>query len=131
MIVTRFATVARLEWGCVVTFGDGLFCNAQHHPEDPHYRHVARRCGYGDDTLAYCIEHEVAHLVVEELLHDRPSRVLWGLAHLQPLHPFDSAYEEIAAQALQRWARGGEEPIVGPGIDWQAMRKRFLEVCDA
>ena len=130
MIHTRFATVHPDSWGCVVTFADGTSCPAQHWPDDPHYRVIAHRCGYEDDTLRYCIEHEVAHLVVEEVLHDRPSRVLWALAHGQPLLGADSAYEEIAAQALQRFVRANERPIVG-GVALDAMRARFEAVLAA
>ena len=130
MIQTRFATVKPERWGCAVTFEDRLFCQAQHFPDDPHYRVIAHRCGYQDDTLRYAIEHEVAHLVVEEVLYSRPSRVLWGLAHLEPLHPLDAAYEEIAAQTLQRWARTNERPIVG-GVDGDGLRARFEEVLNA
>lgn len=127
MIRTNFATVQPAAWGCTVTFGDASFCQAQHWPDNAHYRVIAHRCGYQDDTLAYCQEHEVAHLIFEEVLYGRPSRVLWGLAHGSPLCPADSAYEEIGAQALQRFARANERPIVG-GIDWDAMRARFLGV---
>lgn len=129
MIHTLYARVEPAEWGCTVAFADGAATPAQHWPDDPHYRVIAHRAGYQDDTLAYCREHEVAHLVVEEVLHDRPSRVLWGLAHGCPLTPFDAAYEEIAAQALQRFARAAERPIVG-GVDWDALKARFLEVLE-
>jgi hypothetical protein len=66
-------------------------------------------------------EHELCHLALEEWLHDRPSRILWGLAHGAPLPPHECAYEELAAQALQRFVRAAERPIVG-GVDWDALR---------
>lgn len=124
MIRTRFAAVEPVEWGCRTLFNDGTTAPAQHHPGDYHYRVIAHRCGYQDDTLDYCIEHEVAHLIVEEVLHNRPSRVLWGLAHGQPLEPHEAAYEEMMAQGLQRFARANERPIIG-GVDWDALRDRF------
>lgn len=127
VIRTRFATVHPFDWGCVVRFEGGGEVPAEHHPNDAHYRIIAARCGYGDDTRAYAIEHETAHLVAEEVLHDRPSRVLWGLAHGHPLKPEDAAYEECLAQTLQRYVRANEDPIIG-GVDWRAMRSRFLEV---
>lgn len=127
MIHTRHAFVSFTPWGCETLFLDGSSVPAQAHHDDPHYRVIAHRCGYGDDTLAYCREHEIAHLVVEEVLHDRASRVLWGLAHDDELAGPDAAYEEMAAQALQRFARAGEQPIIG-GVDWFAARSRFLEV---
>lgn len=127
MIRTNFANVQPADWGCTVMFHCGRFCQAQHWPDSPHYRVIAHRCGYQDDTLAYCVEHEVAHLIFEEVLHNRPSRILWGLANGNPLTPSESAYEEIAAQSLQRFARANERPIVG-GVDWDSMRARFEEV---
>lgn len=127
MIRTRHAFVRRQDWGCIVLFTDGAQCPAQHFPEDPHYRVIAHRCGYQDDTLAYCQEHETAHLIVEEVLHQRPSRVLWGLAHDAPLDPKDAAYEEGMAQMLQRFVRARERPIIG-GVDWDALAQRFQEV---
>jgi hypothetical protein len=130
MIRTRFAEVQPADWGCTVTFGDASFCQAQHWPESPHYRVIAHRCGYQDDTLRYAIEHEVAHLIVEEALHNRPSRVLWGLAHGNPLCPKEAAYEECVAQTLQAFVRANQRPIIGPGIDWDAIRARFEEVME-
>jgi hypothetical protein len=128
MIVTTFAYILPRPWGCIVKFDHGKPVPAQHHPDDFHYRIIAARCGYQDDTLAYAREHEVAHLVAEEVLFGRPSRVLWGLAHDEPLDPAEAAYEEAMAQMLQRFARANERPIIGPGIDWDAMRRRFEEV---
>lgn len=127
MIHTRHAFVSFTDWGCTTLFTDGSTVPAQAHHDDPHYRVIAHRCGYQDDTLAYAREHEVAHLIVEEVLHGRPSRVLWGLAHDAPLDAHDAAYEEAMAQTLQRFVRANEQPIIG-GVDWGAMRSRFLEV---
>jgi len=127
VIRTRFATVEPQPWGCITRFHDGAQVPAQHHPDDHHYHVIAHRTGYAGDTLAYSIEHEVCHLVAEEMLHGRPSRVLWGLAHGAPLAPHDAAYEELATQALQRFVRAAERPIVG-GVDWDALKARVLEV---
>lgn len=36
------------------------------HPHHtPHYHVIAHRCGYGDDVMAYCREHEFCHNFVE------------------------------------------------------------------
>jgi hypothetical protein len=124
VIRTRYAAVELTAQGCVTHFLDGTSYGA--HPHDTHhYAVIAHRCGYGDDLLAYCREHEICHLLVEEWLHDRPSRILWGLAHGEPLAPHEAAYEEIAAQALQRWVRAAERPIIG-GVDWDALKHRAL-----
>lgn len=127
MILTRYAAVTPESWGCIVTFDDGTTVPAQHHPGNAHYHVIAHRCGYGDDTLRYCQEHEVAHLIVEEMIHQRPSRVLWGLAHDEPLCPQEAAYEELAAQTLQRFVRANERPIIG-AVPWDKLRARFEEV---
>lgn len=132
MIRTRFATVTAEPWGCITRFviphtRNGNPVPAQHHPDDPHYRVISHRCGYQDDTLAYCREHEVAHLVLEEVLHDRPSTVLFALAHGRSVAPEQAAYEELAAQALQRFVRANERPIVG-GVPWDRLKARMEEV---
>jgi hypothetical protein len=122
---TKYATIEPHSWGCTVRFKGGSMCLAQNFPSDPHYRVISHRCGYQDDTLRYCIEHEIAHLVVEEWLFDRPSRVLTALAAGSPLEPHEAAYEEGMAQMLQRYARANEQPIIG-GVDWLGMRERFI-----
>ncbi len=127
MIATKFARVEFTEGGCNVWFVDGSVCQAWHHPEDSYYREIAQRLGYGARTVAYCRDHELSHLIFEEVVHGRPSPVLYALAHGRPMDPKLSAYEEIAAQALQRWVRVGERPIVG-GVDWDKLKRRFLEV---
>jgi hypothetical protein len=106
--------------GCLTIFNDGTRWGS--YPHDTHHYHVvAHRTGYGDDILGYCREHEVAHLVIEQMLHDRPSRVLWALAHGEEISPADSAYEEFAAMTLQRFIRARERPIVG-GVPWDEIR---------
>jgi hypothetical protein len=98
------------------------------HPDDPHYREITRRCGYGGDAMAYCRAHDFAHAFLEERVHARPSRVLWGVAHKRPLTADEAVYEEIAAQTFQRWLHAGEEPIVGPGVDWHGLKREALEL---
>lgn len=126
MIRTRFATVTPHDWGCVVRFDDGSEVPAQHHPDDPRYIAVAHRLGYDGDTLAYCREHEVCHLVLCETLHDAPSLVLWCLAHGAPLSASEAAYEELCVQALQGWVRARQRPFVA--LPWDEMGRRVEEL---
>lgn len=125
MIALKWGTVEYVSDGAVTSFEDGTQFGALPHPDLPHYHVIAHRCGYSDDLLAYCREHEVCHMLVEEALHDRSSRILWGLAHDAPLPPHEAAYEEMMAQALQRFVRAAERPIIG-GIYWDAIRALTL-----
>lgn len=114
-----------LDWGCRTTFHDGSQWGA--FPHDTHHYHViAHRCGYGDDILRYAQEHEVCHLVAEEWLWDRPSRVLWALAHGDEIAPHDAACEEAVTMTVQRWLRANERPIIG-GVDWDGLKRYMLE----
>lgn len=126
-IVTKYAEIVVHDWGCTSIFEGGLVVDATPHPWDHHYHVIAHRCGYEDNLHSYTIEHETAHHVVEEVLFDRPSRVLLGLASGKPLSPQESAGEELLAQTLQRYARASEQPIIG-GVDWARLRDRFFEV---
>lgn len=112
------------DWGCVTRFADGSHFGA--HPHDmPHYHVISHRCGYGDDLMRYCVEHELAHSVVAEWFRDAPSAVIWALAHGEEPEPYATLAEEVLAQTLQRWARTNERPILG-GVDWDALRRHFL-----
>lgn len=113
------------DYGCVTFFEDGSEASAWPHWTNPHYTVVAHRLGYGDELLTYTREHDLCHCLIEEALHDRPSRVLWALAHGMVLTGPEAAYEEFAAQALQRWLRANERPILS-GIDWDALKDRAL-----
>ena len=127
MIRLRFADVEPTPRGCITHFHDGVSYGAHDHPNDHHYHVIAHRTGYADDTARYCLEHEVCHLLIEEALYDRPSRILHGLAMNAPIHPKDAVYEELGAQALQRWVRANERPIIG-GVNWDALKQRALEL---
>ena len=126
MIETRFASVEPTPRGCVTHFRDGSMVGSHDH-DTHHYAVIAHRTGYGDDTARYCLEHDVCHLLIEEALYGRPSRILWGLAHGEPVPAFDAVYEEFAAQGLQRFVRANERPIIG-GVDWDALKARTLAV---
>ena len=126
VIRLKYATLAYTPEGCTTTFQDGATADAAPH-DLPHYHVVAHRLGYGDDLLAYCREHEFCHLFIEERLHDRPSLVLWSLAHGTTLSGSRAAYEEIAAQSFQRWLRANERPITS-GVDWDGLKRDALRL---
>jgi hypothetical protein len=118
-----------VEWtpeGCLTCFADGSRIGAYPH-DTPHYHVIAHRTGYGDDLLAYCREHELAHALTQELLHDRPSPILWALAHGEMPSGRAAAEEEAFAQMFQRWVRANERPIIG-GLPRDAWKTRFLEL---
>lgn len=101
-----------------------------HHHTTPHYYVIAHRLGYGDDLRQYALEHEVCHHLVCEWLLERPSPVLWALAHGEPVDAGEAAFEELAAMALQRWVRANERPIVG-NVDWDGLKELALEKLDS
>lgn len=121
IIHLKYCSVEWTNWGCMTRFEDGSEIGAHPHWQDHCYHVVAHRCGYEFDLLAYCREHEVAHSLVEQVFFDRPSRALWALAHGKMLPGREVAYEEMMAQALQRFLRAAERPIVG-GVDWDWLR---------
>lgn len=126
MIQLRFCSIEYLEWGCLTRFPDGSEVPAIPHYENPHYHVISHRCGYGDDLLRYCREHEVAHSFLAEALLNGPSRVLWALAHKRTPRPGMALLEEMGTQQFQRWVRANERPILS-GADWDDLRRRFLE----
>ncbi len=128
-LTLKFCTIERLPDEVLVTFSDGTSCPACPHPDMPHYREITARCGYGDDVWAYCLFHEFAHAWIEEHLHDRPSRVLWALAHGAMLSGKEAAYEEITAQVFQRWLHADERPIIG-GVPWDRWKAEALAMID-
>ena len=122
MIELRFCRVEFTAEGADTHFPDGTVCGAQAH-DTHHYAIIAARCGYGDDTLAYCREHELAHSLVAQWRYDAPSAVLWGVAHDAQLTGRMSAAEETLAQTMQRFWRANERPILSglPQLDaWKA-----------
>ena len=127
MIQLKFCTVAWRDDGAVwTTFEDGAECPATSH-DTHHYHVIAHRLGYGDDVAAYTFEHELMHSFVSEWFHDKPSPVLWAIAHGEMLSGKDAAYEEIVAQTAQRWLRANERPILG-GVDWDRFKASALAV---
>jgi hypothetical protein len=127
VIQLRHCRVERTEWGCWTHFPDGTSFGAHPHPEVTHYHVVAHRCGYGDDLLAYCVEHEVARSFTAQKLRDKVSSVLWALAHDEPVDRAAAIEEETMVLMVQRWARANERPLLD-GADWDAWRAEFLEL---
>lgn len=126
----RFCSIEWTERGALTTFPDGGSTEAFPHPEQPHYHVIAHRCGYGDNLLAYCREHELAHIVVAEELCGGASPVLLAQSSGFDLAPGEDVLEELAAQALQRFVRANERPIVG-GVEWDRLRSLFVAYADA
>ena len=125
MIELKYATVFFMDWGCRTCFDDGTSADAIPHHTN-HYHVIAHRLGYGDNVLAYCQEHEFCHSFLEERLHNRPSQVLWGVAHGNMLSGPAATYEELAAQTFQRWLRANERPI-SSGVDWDTLKAQAQE----
>jgi hypothetical protein len=136
----RYCNIEWTDKGARVTFGPvfresrmvrsgGVSTEAWPHPEDPHYYIIAERCGYGRDIMRYCREHELAHAIVAEAFQHAASYVLHSLAYEFDVDQGVAIYEECTAQTLQRWARAGEEPIIG-GCDWRALKAHFLACAD-
>lgn len=123
------AIVTYTAGGCVTTFDSGASWGAHPH-HTPHYHVIAHRCGYGDDLMAYCREHEACHLIVERELLDESIGVLRALAHGWPVDPGRAAAEELAVMALQRWLRANERPIVS-GVEWDRIKREALALLDA
>jgi hypothetical protein len=92
--------------------------------DDPTYRALAERLGYGGDIYAYCREHDFLHSFVEQEVFGRPSPVLWSLAHGWR-HPDTTEYEEALVQAFQAFLRGNiAMTATSPDRDWWAIRQK-------
>jgi hypothetical protein len=122
-----------IEWndaGASIMFPDGAHVESWPHPEDHHYYVIAHRCGYGDDLMSYCREHELAHALVMQELCNTSSTVLFALAHRLTPPMGRILMEESMSQVLQRWARANERPILA-GHDWDALKSRFIQCAHA
>jgi hypothetical protein len=115
------------DFGATTRFPDGSEVHACPHPEQPHYHVIAHRCGYGDDLLAYCREHEFCHSFWAKRIWGEPSIVLNALAHGEKPPRARALSEEIAAQTFQRWLRANERPILA-GCDWDVLKREALEL---
>jgi hypothetical protein len=105
MTITHFRfcrVIFKPESSTVITrFPDGTEAHACPHDTPEYHAHAVEKTGE-DDILRYCLEHDVAHVLIGEAAGG-PSPVLWAIAHGEdttgPL--FD--LEEAAAQALQKF----------------------------
>jgi hypothetical protein len=92
--------------------------------DDPTYRALAERLGYGNDVVRYCLEHDFLHSFLEGEVMGRPSPILWSLAHGWR-HPDTTEYEEALVQLFQGSLRGGwEMTATSPDRDWCAIRQK-------
>lgn len=124
-----FCTVSLYDGWAWTAFPDGSGYGAFPHDTDE-YREVARRMGYGADTMAYCWEHEVCHAFIEQEVSGRPSPILWALAHGRR-HPDSTVYEEALTQAFQAFLRANTPmSATAPDIDWPALRSKALWLLD-
>lgn len=100
---------------------------------DAAYRRLARKLGYGNDTLTYCQEHDFCHSFVEQEIFGRPSPILWALAH-DRRHPDTTVYEEALVQHFQGFMRGSDQDgqydmtAVAPDIEWCAVRQKAWDL---
>lgn len=106
------------------SFPDGTSWGAFPH-ETNSYHVIAHRTGYQDDIWTYAFEHEFCHSFACQFLDDAPSAVLYSLAHGFDCKPATSVREELLAQAVQRFLRTNERPIIG-SIDWDKMKSEAL-----
>jgi hypothetical protein len=126
MIALKYCTILWTDEGCDTCFNDGTVAGSTWH-DTPHYHVASHRVGLGDNLLLFARSHEFFHSFVEEWMHDRPSQVLWGVAHNKMLSGKKSAYEEIATVAAQRWIHANELPIIS-GVQWHAFKAKAIEL---
>lgn len=124
-LALRYCSIEWTERGARVRFLGGAETEAWPHPDDHHYYVISHRLGYGDDVLAYCREHELAHAFIAQELMDAPSYVLRMLARGATPDPKLAVIEEILVATLLRWVRANERPIVAD-CDWDQLKAKFL-----
>ena len=121
IIALDHSVIEWTDYGAMTVYKDGKRVPAAAHFDDPHYRVLAHRLGYGDDVMAYCREHDFCHEFLNEKLRGTPSPVMRGVAEGQEVDPIDAAMEEAFVMAFQRFLRANERPIIG-GIDWDKLK---------
>lgn len=123
-IELRYAAMSFDGYNAHSTFFDGRAVVSWPHPDQHDYHIISERCGYNFDLARYNFEHEFCHHFLAERLFDRPSPVLWAVAHSEPPPP-DYLYEEIAVQTFQAWLRSNVRPIVAD-CNWGDLKLEAL-----
>lgn len=90
-------------------FVDGAEAHASPHRTADYLEH-ARSKGCGEDVWRYCVEHDLAHVILGELI-GTPSPVLWFVAHHMPTDAPAFEAEEKAAQALHAYLNQAGWPV--------------------
>jgi|SRR4051812_39079703 hypothetical protein len=99
--------------GTSIQFADGRVVAGE--PEDTDdYRATALRYGYGEDTLALCIDHEIMHLALNDWLGLPDSPTMHAVRHdrLDENHDL-RRLEEAAVLAVQQYARAAGVDLRG------------------
>lgn len=127
--------IFRLEYSTVSfyqTWAWTQFTTGQGWGSVPHrttaYRRLTARMGYRRNIIAYCLEHDFLHSYIEQELNDRPSPILYALAHGEPA-PKTTAYEEALVQMFQMFLRSGADmTATQPGVDWWKIRENVRQI---
>jgi hypothetical protein len=138
VIPLRFATVSFYDTFCWTWFpdvGEGYGAVPQ---ADPCYERLARRLGYGTDTLRYCLEHDFLHSFLWERAYHQPSGVLYAMATGKK--PYKTAGEEAVVQMFQGFLRNPADAVTNPDgwdmtatdldVDWWSIRQDAYELLD-
>jgi hypothetical protein len=89
--------------GIVLSWPDGTSVPGCPHDTDS-YRETAEDYGYGPDTMALCVEHELTHGALGAWL-GVPSPVMLELRGSKVADPVVASREEAAVLAIQAYAR--------------------------
>jgi hypothetical protein len=84
----------------IARFHDNTEAHACPHDTPAYHAHALEKTGL-DDTLLYCWQHEIWHVINGEM-RQRPSVVLWALAHGLSVDTPECQDEEREAQDMQR-----------------------------
>ena len=84
----------------ITRFHDGTEAHAVPQDTPEYHAHAIEKTGK-DDILLYCWQHDLMHVMHAEM-RDRPSVVLWAVAHGLPTDTPECEQEEREAQDLQR-----------------------------
>jgi hypothetical protein len=101
----------------IARFPDGTEAHACPHDTPAYHAHAIEKTGL-DDTLLYCWQHDIWHVIHGEM-RQRPSVVLWAVAHGLPVDTPECVAEEQESQDMQRgfalparWAQASQASFV-------------------